>query len=192
MPKKQPFAEPYEVSQARRKRFKELVAEAGGSTRVSEKTGIDRVHIEKLSDEPSYTPAGKPLHRDILALRADTIALLLDALNLSDSAAIHELQIPQHLHKRWTTTRPDPMGGGKKEESRHGLVTQVLTAPLVLTLRPGHLITIDPNNTRSGEVLVLLNGQHHVMPAEAIPATAEPLGQLVYVDALVRRPIPVP
>lgn len=193
MPKKStPFTESPEVTKARRDKLREMVEKAGGATAVALRGGLDRVHIEKLSVEPGYTSGEnpQPLHREILALRADTIAKLLYALNVSDSAAIRELNIPEHLRRRWLTTREAPMGQAKGD--REGLLDVILNEPLMVTLQPGHLVTVDTENLLSGDILVRVNGRHLVMPADAIPANAEPLGQVVAVDTLIRRPVPAP
>lgn len=190
--KAEPFTEPAEVTEARRVRFAQLIDEAGGETRVAAKAGLDRVHLEKLSTKPSYTtgPKPRPLHRDILTLRTDTIRKLLPALNISDSAAIRELNIPKHLHSRWMTTREAPMGQAKG--GREGLLDVILNVPVVVTLQPGHLVTVDTENLLSGDILIRLNGRYLVTPADAIPANAEALGQVVGMDTLVRRPVPAP
>lgn len=187
MAKRQPYTEPSEITEARRARLEQLMEDRGGVTRIAELSGINRVHLEKLIAPLNAEGASR---RDILALLHGTIERLLTALEISDSAAQRELLIPEHLKSRWQTLREQPLG--QKERDRTDLLDVVLTEPLVLTLQPGHLITVDQSNMLSGDILVRINGRHLVVPADAIPSNAEPLGQIVAADTLVRLPVPEP
>ncbi|GGR16415.1 helix-turn-helix domain-containing protein [Deinococcus ruber] len=176
--------ESVEVSEARRARLDQLIQERGGMSEVAAASGIDRVHLEKLTTQkPTY-------RRDILSLRADTIAKLLDALQISDDAAIRELNIPPTHQKRWRTLREAPMG--QKARDLTGHIQVLLKEPLAYTLQPGFVLTVDQHNILSGDILTRLNGRILILPADALPEQAEALGQIVLVDTLVRRPVPGP
>lgn len=187
-PASTPFTEPEHVTEARRLALKRILEAAGGISRVAERAGLDRVHLERLVADPETTdPRGR---RDILKMRSETILRLLIGLNMSDSAAQRELNIPKHLIPRWKTNRPKPMG--QAEADRTGVLDVVLDEPLVVTLQPGYVMSVDTNNVLSGDILVYVNDRHLLVPADAIPANAKLIGQFVGVDALVRRPVPQP